>query len=236
VANKGDSLNRTDLALEAPDEAPENAGEALRINEPFFIGAIGSLANLAILEDAKQTNRMAVLLADHLKSLSQGENRNLTPLADELKNVERYLTMQKLRYGELLDFDIDLPPSLRDCLIVSDSVLSYTERAVCLGLSTGAEPLKLSVAAKKDGRTLTVEMTDNHFVSDLPSEVYPEWPFHHDSEIRAITLRLEAAARRLNDRYGPEASFSLSQYEDSAAGAAGSVCRLCWPISPSASA
>lgn len=180
-----------------------------RLGPAFLIDSISSLANLAVLEGAWKTNRMAVLLADHLKSALFGPPKDFKPLAEELADAERYLSLQGLRYGESLAFKLDVPADLLDFRVPTDSLLAPAERAVRFGLATGQGDLEVSISARRQGQELALEVRDNLTTVRSAWEEPLGSPFHAPSETLGLTHRLEAVKARLEGRFPKSSELSV---------------------------
>ena len=222
LAEPGQTGRRSDVSGESPAEA---ALAGLRLNPAFLVSAISAIANLAVIEGAWKTNRMAILLADHLKRAEAALSRDFRPLSDELVDVERYLAMQRLRYGDMLSYRIDSSPALGDLRVPTDALMPAVERAVFCGLASGGDKLEVSVASRRSGREIVVEVSDNLTTASSPMDELSTLAFQSGSEMRNIAYRLDAARERLMRLFGRSAGPVLSP-----APSGGSVCRMRLPV------
>ncbi|MDR1677961.1 MAG: PocR ligand-binding domain-containing protein [Deltaproteobacteria bacterium] len=197
-----------------------------RLNTGFFINTVSSLANLAVLEGAWKTNRLAIMLADHLKSSEQRILKEFRSLNDELVDIERYLAIQDLRYGDLLSFKLNIPAELTNLAIPTDSLLAATERAVCFGISDGEEQLEVAISAQRQGRQIILEVSDNLTSAISPLEELLASRFQNGSEMLDIAYRLEFVRTRLERHFGKKAKIGLTAGPDG-----GSVYRIHCPLS-----
>ncbi|MEG0144554.1 MAG: histidine kinase, partial [Clostridia bacterium] len=65
-------------------------------------------------------------------SLSQG--KDWIPLSEEVKHLTGYLTIQKIRYRDILDYDIDIPESLYTRQILKLLLQPLVENAIYHGI------------------------------------------------------------------------------------------------------
>jgi ligand-binding sensor protein len=214
------------MARAQPAESPR--GEALGaasfiLNPAFLVSAVSAIANLAVLESAWKTNRMAILLAGHLKRSAQdGEYR---PLSEEIGDVERYLALQSLRYGDQLSYRIDSPPALGGLKVPADALMPAVERAVFCGLASGGDKLEVGVASRRSGSEIVVEVSDNLTSPASPMAELSGLPLKGSSEMGNIAWRLEAARGRLTRLSGRGAGPLLGP-----CASGGSVCRMRLPV------
>jgi LytS/YehU family sensor histidine kinase len=199
-------------------------GEAPRLNAAFLISAVSAIANLAVIEGAWKANRMAILLADHLKSSEAATATDFRPLSEELGDAERYLAIQRLRYGDLLSYRIDSHPSLGELRVPTDSVMPAVERAVICGLAAGGAKLEVLVASRAKGRDIMVEVADNLTEASWPEGDFESLGFRGASEAGSVARRLNSARERLEKLSGVSAGPSFTPSPSG-----GSVCRLRLP-------
>jgi LytS/YehU family sensor histidine kinase len=75
------------------------------------------------------------------------------PLASEWSFVERYLDIERIRFGDRLRLRVDIPPEARAALVPSFALQSLVENAVRHGAAPRVEPTELAVTASlSDGR------------------------------------------------------------------------------------
>ena len=93
-------------------------------------------------------------------SLSQG--RDWIPLADEVKHLQGYLTIQKIRYRDILDYEIDIPYELYHKEILKTAHPAAREKTRSTTASNTAEARAWfgSSRGKKTGRW-SFSVTDN---------------------------------------------------------------------------
>jgi ligand-binding sensor protein len=197
-----------------PHEPSNQALVNHRLNTAFLVNSVSSLANLAVIEGAWKTNRMAILLTDHLKNFHQGLINGFRPLVEELTDVERYLSMQELRYGDTLSFSLNSPRELGNTPIPTDILLAATERAICLGLSAGEEQLKILISVRRMGREIILEVSDNLTSVNPASEESLSSHFQDKSEISSIALRLESVKKQLSLCFGKTAELTIVPNKD----------------------
>ena len=142
-----------------------------------------------------------------------------------MADAERYLIMQELRYGDNLTYKLDVPAEVLNMSVPADAVLSAAERSVCFGLSAGRESLEVLISARKLGRRLQLEVSDNLTSDILPMEELMVSPFQNNSETFWIACRLESVRDRLAARYGQSGGLTISAGPES-----GSVYRISCPL------
>lgn len=94
---------------------------------------MNSISNLAAIEDSPKTNEMIVMFADYLKQ-SLGSQKSYTNLSDEFENIEKYLKIQKVKYGDLLQYSINMNEKMHYQRIPSHIIMPFVEYAVFMEL------------------------------------------------------------------------------------------------------
>ncbi|MDR2366701.1 MAG: PocR ligand-binding domain-containing protein [Deltaproteobacteria bacterium] len=168
-----------------------------RMNFHFLINSLSSMANLALIEESPRTSEMVSLLADHLKQSLVGY-KFVVFLAEELNYVERYLKMQKIRYGNLLNYHIEVAQELTMRKIPTQIIGPLVERAVFYGLSTVEAPLTVTVTVEQKGADLLIKVIDNG--SGLSEEELTARfaAFQNDYEGESILMSINELKHRLD--------------------------------------
>ncbi|NLI20951.1 MAG: sensor histidine kinase [Clostridiales bacterium] len=101
---------------------------------PHFL--YNTLDAIVWLAEAQRTNEVIHItraLSDFFRiSLSQG--RDWIPLSDEIKHLQGYLTIQKIRYRDILDYEIDIPQALYGRQILKLLLQPLVENAIYHGI------------------------------------------------------------------------------------------------------
>ncbi len=107
-----------------------------RINPHFLFNTLNSVAGLIYI-DQKKAESMLVQLSELLRfNLSISENK-FVELQHELKAVEDYLNIEKIRLGDRLEFSID--NKLDDLIVPPMTLLTLVENAIKHGISGSIE-------------------------------------------------------------------------------------------------
>jgi hypothetical protein len=171
-------------------------------NAYFLVQMANSLANLSILESARRTNALAVLLAGHLKASIHDSARPFSTVGEEAASISRYLAMQKTRFGELLDYSVNIPQGLEGLPLPPDSLLPFVERSVCMGLYPGGAGLELRAAFSEEGGDILFALLDNAGLTAAAGRDQAPPPLSESSELRLVDERVGNSLARLAIAYG----------------------------------
>lgn len=87
-----------------------------QINPHFLYNTLDTIMWLAIdHQDDKVVEMVAALSGFFRTSLSHGEDK--ITIREELEHVENYLKIQQLRYGDIMEYSIDVPDEIRKMIL-----------------------------------------------------------------------------------------------------------------------
>lgn len=104
----------------------------IQINPHFYMNCLNIIYNLAALKDFKSVQKLSLHLADYFRFLMQS-HRSVVRLEDEIRHIEHYLEIQKLRYVSKLDYDIHIQPQHLNCELSPLMIQPFVENSVIHG-------------------------------------------------------------------------------------------------------
>ncbi|MDF3058216.1 MAG: putative two component system sensor histidine kinase [Rariglobus sp.] len=193
--------------------------ETLRyqLNPHFLFNALASL-NATLPADAGAARSMLARLSEFCRTtLYRGDERELTTVGEELRQLGAYLEIEKTRWGDLLEIGINCPPDLEKTPLPYFLLLPLVENAIKYGRATSADCIgvRIEVRREDDAVLLLVSNTGEWIAPDdkrpeLPSlgiglknlrerleRYYPkthQLKFSHDDGWVSVILRLQITA------------------------------------------
>jgi signal transduction histidine kinase len=151
----------TERAVRAESLAAGAQLEALRsqLNPHFLFNALHTVVQL-IPRDPARAATAAEQLAVLLRATVEGE-RDLVTVEEEWAFVQRYLEIEKLRFGERLLVNSELDPTALDQLIPSYTLQTLVENAVRHGASAKVDTTTIDVSVRHDAGRLHIRVADN---------------------------------------------------------------------------
>lgn len=129
--------------------------------EPHFL--FNTLANVSSLIDSNPALAKTLLerLNDWLRVALARTRSDRTTLGDEIDMLENYLQIMKIRFGERLDWRIDVPETTRHLPFPPMLLQPLVENAVRHGIEPklGGGEIRISAALGQD--CLSIEVSDN---------------------------------------------------------------------------
>lgn len=98
---------RTDLER-ALKEAELRALQS-QINPHFLFNVLNTIGRLALIENANKTENMIYYFSDMMRYTLKKNSQHSVTLKDEISHVNNYLSIQKFRLGNRLNYDIKIP-------------------------------------------------------------------------------------------------------------------------------
>jgi LytS/YehU family sensor histidine kinase len=137
----------------------------------FLFNALN--ATVALVRDGQSARAADTLLSLSalLRAMLRGNARHEVSLAEELEFVEQYLAIERLRMGERLRVQVDVPPTLRSARVPALCVQPLVENAVLHGLRNVPGDAHITVSARSEQGVLVLRVTDDG--AGLPSAFDP---------------------------------------------------------------
>ncbi len=128
--------------------------------EPHFL--FNTLANVRRLYQTDPPTGRAMLqhLSRYLSAALPQMRESQSTLGRELALTVAYLNVQKIRMGERLSFDVDVPESLLGCTVPPMMLLTLVENAIRHGLVPLPKGGRVHVNARADDGTLRLQVAD----------------------------------------------------------------------------
>ena len=139
-----------------------------QINPHFLYNTLDSIRWIAVIQKNASIVKMVTALSGLLKNMAKGFNEKVT-LRAELDFLSDYITIEKMRYMEMFDVEIDVAEEeLYHAKIIKLTLQPLVENAIFSGIEPGGkngsiririwrEEEKLCISVKDDGVGMTEE-------------------------------------------------------------------------------
>jgi two-component system, LytTR family, sensor kinase len=132
-----------------------------QLNPHFLFNTLSSLRALIRRKDNDIAEEMVTKISEFLKySLLEGEESKV-PLSREIKTINHYFDIEKVRFGNQLIIEYNIDPQTENFLIPVFLIHPLIENAVKHGMKTSPSPLKISLATKLKNKSLWIEITNS---------------------------------------------------------------------------
>ena len=120
-----------------------------QVNPHFLFNSLNILSAL-IPEDPQNAVNLVERLSKVFRYNLQNNDRVTVEVGTELKIVEAYLFIHKMRFGDNLHYDITVPKEELTRQIVTQGLLTLVENAIKHNECSSEKPLKISVFAENE--------------------------------------------------------------------------------------
>ena len=111
-----------------------------QINPHFLFNSLNSISSLTI-SDGEKAREMIVKLSDFLRYTVSKDDLRFSDLGKEIENVIRYLEIEKVRFGEKVQFEFKLSGECQEKMIPVMILQPLYENAVKHGVYESIEPV-----------------------------------------------------------------------------------------------
>jgi len=145
--------------------------DALRkqIEPHFLFNTLNAVSGLVRAERNEDAVTMIAGLSDFLRHTLERSSRQLAPLAEELEFAEKYLSIEKVRFADRLQVELNVPQSLYQAQVPSLILQPIVENAVKHGIAKRTQGGTIRIAASFDHDRISL-MVSNDGPPLLPSE------------------------------------------------------------------
>ncbi len=130
-----------------------------QINPHFLYNTLDTIVWQAESGKGEEVVRLTRNLSDFFRiALSSGAD--WIPVSQELKHVSAYLSIQKTRYRDILDYEVDQPEDLEEAYMLKLLLQPLVENALYHGIKNKRGGGKISVKVHRENRIMTFTVAD----------------------------------------------------------------------------
>jgi sensor histidine kinase YesM len=170
-AKMSEKLHEKELALAKVKQLMTHAElQALqsKINPHFLYNSLNSIAGL-IHEDADKAEEMTLKLSRLFRHSINANQENMASVTEEIEMVSTYLDIEKMRFGNRLDFVLEVGLLTKNERIPRFLIQPLVENALKHGLNGMAGEGKLKISINRDRKNIIIGVADNG--KPFPSEL-----------------------------------------------------------------
>lgn len=168
-----------------------------QLNPHFTFNALNSIRAL-VSEDPKKAQSSITKLSNILRNSLLADRRKTVDLREELKTVEDYLELEKVRYEDRLDYVINAEPQTLYWQVPPMMLQTLVENGIKHGVSKVTKGGKIRIETLLEGNKIRILIHNNGTLGNTDSG----------------GVGLLNTAERLSILYGKEASFKIYQEDE----------------------
>lgn len=186
----------------------------MQLHPHFLFNTLNAIAALVRAGEDKRAVTMIARLSDLLRVALEGPGEQVVPLAQELKTLDLYLSIEEVRFPDRLSVHREIDPALHTVMVPNLILQPLVENAIGHGIAPLAQGGRVRIRAKREGDMLILEIEDNG--AGLPEG------FSLESQ---CSVGLGNTRARLIQLYGDAQSLSLTPIPTG-----GTLARITLPI------
>ena len=128
-----------------------------QINPHFLFNTLESINCVAELNDVQEISDMVTALSD-IMNQNIGRTNELIPLSEEIRHIDSYIYILKMRFEDKINFEKDIAPHTENILIPSLIIQPVVENSVYHGIMPvdGERTIKISTRTENDDLIISI--------------------------------------------------------------------------------
>lgn len=184
-----------------------------RDNNLFFMrNTFNMISNLAVIEDASKTNGAVLRYLDFIESgLDIDGNKTIR---DEIRKVEKFIKLNKIRYSDRLDYNIKFEKDVLDINIPYSLILPFVYAGIYYTLNTEDIDLMINISISKVGKDIEILIEDNgtgQAITELEN-VYKIYGGNHEGN--EIVKSIVDVQKFMTDTFGTEYRINTERIKE----------------------
>ncbi|SFR68825.1 cache domain-containing sensor histidine kinase [Anaeromicropila populeti] len=131
-----------------------------QIKPHFLYNSLDIILKLSDMNRNREARRAIRRLADYYRN-SLSDSKKIITISREVKIVEDYLELQRIRYQDIFSYEVDLDESIMNMLIPKLTLQPLIENAIYHGLKYKEEMGLLRVTGNRTERGIVLSVEDN---------------------------------------------------------------------------
>lgn len=131
-----------------------------KLNPHFLFNSLNSLYAL-IETEPKKASEMILELSDFLRFSLNQDYKKLIPLKEEITNIDRYLSIEKMRFGHKIELQKEWDKHCEDTFLPALILQPLLENAIKYGLQGDIQQLKITLRCQLKAKDLYLEIINN---------------------------------------------------------------------------
>lgn len=178
-----------------------------QINPHFLFNTLQAISGEAQLKNNLELSKMIMALSS-LMEVAIARDTKMISLKDELRYIENYIYIMKIRYRDKFEIRWDLDHSLLNIQVPSLILQPIIENAFTHGILKNRHKGLLTITIRKDRKLIIIEIFDNgpglskEQAESLNDCIHKEVPEESDCQRQRVGLR--NVHQRLKFSFGPE--------------------------------
>ncbi len=132
----------------------------MQLNPHFFFNTLNAISSL-MRRDLETADKMIVRLSELLRQALDTSKEQETSLEQELAFLQRYIDLERLRFGDRLDCEIAVASNVKSAKVPSLILQPLVENAIRHGIEPNSRPGRIRLTVGRQNGTLSIKVSDN---------------------------------------------------------------------------
>ena len=184
-----------------------------QINPHFLFNALETIRMRSLMKQETETAKIIQNMAKLFRS-SLTWNRDRVKVVEELEFILCFLQIQQYRFGDRLNYHIDIDEEVKDCYIPKLVFLPFVENASIHGIEQLKAGGTIDIRIVRAGQHVKFEIRDNG-VGMPPEQVDLIYSYMKSEEELGDHIGVQNVIYRLKMIYGSAFAFTLESSQES---------------------
>lgn len=181
-----------------------------QINPHFLYNTLDTIYWMLVLKNETAISELVISLSEIMRySISKDNNQDSVPAGTDLGILEHYVNIQKVRFGEKLEWKMEVDPSVYNCMIPKMMLQPIVENAINHGMKPAGEHLCVQMTGTIHAGKVLFTVRDNgigmskEHIHDILNEKL------NTQQTRGTGFGLAGVNRRIKILFGKEYGIQI---------------------------
>jgi two-component system, LytTR family, sensor kinase len=151
---------KSEAELKALVKEAELSSLKNQINPHFLFNSLNSISSLTITNPEK-AREMLVKLSELMRYSLKTTHNDRSTLRFELDNIEKYIALEKVRFGNKLEYELDVEEKCYPMLLPNMILQPLFENAIKHGIYESTESVTINVVCRAIDNVLQIQIKNN---------------------------------------------------------------------------
>lgn len=200
-----------------------------QMNPHFIFNSLSSIQHLVVNEDPEKASIYLAKFSTLVRSVLYSSNKDLITIDNELKTIESYLALQKIRFSKKFEYKIDVDPQIDTESLTIPPMLAqpFIENAIEHGIKHKKDHGNIFIRFGLTDGSIHLEVEDDGVGRAKARELEKEMKKDHQSMATKIT---EERLRIINKKRKQKISLTITDLKDKSENPTGTKVSIVLPI------
>lgn len=184
-----------------------------QVTPHFIFNVLNSISRLLSMDDYSTAKEMLHAFTQMMR-YSLSNMQSSVSLEKELGYIENYLSIQKIRFEDCIDYHIDCDPALKSMKVPFFSLQPLVENSIKHGLLSAENGGELSITCKKEKDLAMITISDNGVGMSEQKLTDIRNLLSIQSDITGQHVGLQNCCKRFQLMFGQRFSFEIYSEEN----------------------